>query len=108
MATTPVFLLEKFHRQTNLVGCSPWCHKRVQHDLVTKQQQQPITCRGISLTKFLSVVALDDRPTEGKALENQVVNAFDHYNGNDDKGCGARLFETALDCYGEKMTSTGL
>ena len=66
---------------------------------MTKQQQQPpITCRDISLTKFLSVVALDDGPTEGKALENQVVNAFDHYSGSDEKGCGARLFETALDC----------
>ena len=66
---------------------------------MTKQQQPPpITLRGISLTKFLSVLALDDGPTEGKALENQVINAFDHYSGHDDKGCGARLFETGLVC----------
>ena len=28
------------HRQRSLVGCSLWGHKRVGHDLVTKQQQQ--------------------------------------------------------------------
>lgn len=51
-----------------------------------------MTCKGISFTKLLSVVALDDRPTEDKALGNQVINAFDHYSGNDDKTCGARFF----------------
>ena len=37
---TPVLLPGKFHRQRSLVGYSPWGHKRVRHDLVTKQQQQ--------------------------------------------------------------------
>ena len=30
--------LEKSHGQSNLGGCSPWGHKRVTHDLVTRQQ----------------------------------------------------------------------
>ena len=32
--------LENLHGQMSLVGYSPWGHKRVRHDLVTKQQQQ--------------------------------------------------------------------
>ena len=37
---TPVFLPGKSHRQRSLVGCSPWGHKRLGHNLVTKQKQQ--------------------------------------------------------------------
>ena len=37
---TPVFLPGEFHGQRSLTGYSPWGHKRVRHDLVTKQQQQ--------------------------------------------------------------------
>ena len=33
---TPVFLPGEFHEQRNLVGYSPWGHKRVGHKLVTK------------------------------------------------------------------------
>ena len=29
----------KSHGQRNLVGYSPWGHKRIRHDLATKQQQ---------------------------------------------------------------------
>ena len=36
---TPVFLPGKSHGQRSLVGCSPWGHRRVRCDLVTKQQQ---------------------------------------------------------------------
>ena len=36
---TPVFLPGKFHGQRSQVGYSPWGHKRVRHDLETKQQQ---------------------------------------------------------------------
>ena len=36
---TPVFLPEKSHGQKRLVGYSPWGHKRVGHNLATKQQQ---------------------------------------------------------------------
>ena len=32
---TPVFLPGEFHGQRNLVGYSPWCHKRVRHNWVT-------------------------------------------------------------------------
>ena len=37
---TPVFSPGKSYGQKSLVGHSPWSHKRVRHDLVTKQQQQ--------------------------------------------------------------------
>ena len=33
---TPVFLPEKFHGQRGMVGYSPWGHKKVGHNLVTK------------------------------------------------------------------------
>ena len=36
----PIFLPGKSHGQRSLAGCSPWGHKRVRHNLVTKQQQQ--------------------------------------------------------------------
>ena len=36
---TPALLLEKAHGQRSLVGYMPWGCKRVEHDLVTKQQQ---------------------------------------------------------------------
>ena len=36
---TPAFLPGISHGQRSLAGYSPWGHKRVQHDLVTKQQQ---------------------------------------------------------------------
>ena len=35
---TPVFLPEKSHGHRSLKGYSPWGHKRVRHDLATKQQ----------------------------------------------------------------------
>ena len=37
---TPVLLPGKSHGQRSLVDCSPWGHKRVGHDLASKQQQQ--------------------------------------------------------------------
>ena len=36
---TSVFLPGKLHGQRSLAHYSPWGHKRVRHDLVTKQQQ---------------------------------------------------------------------
>ena len=36
----PVFLPRKSPAQTSLVNYSPWAHKRVRHDLETKQQHQ--------------------------------------------------------------------
>ena len=35
---TPTFLPKKSHGQRSLAGYSPWGHKRVTYDLVTKQQ----------------------------------------------------------------------
>ena len=37
---TPVFLPGESHGRRSSVGCSPWGHKRVRYNLVTKQQQQ--------------------------------------------------------------------
>ena len=36
---TPVFFLGELHGQSSLAGYSPWDHKGVGHNLVTKQQQ---------------------------------------------------------------------
>ena len=41
----------KSHEQMSLEGCSPWGHKRVSHDLATKQQKQNSETLGM----FLSV-----------------------------------------------------
>ena len=38
---TPVFLSEKSRGQRKLVGYSPWGHKRIRHDLVTKTTTNP-------------------------------------------------------------------
>ena len=35
---TPVFLPGKSHRQRRLAGYNPWGHRRVRHNLVSKQQ----------------------------------------------------------------------
>ena len=40
MATCSVFLPGKSCGQRNLVGYSPWDHRRVRHNLVTKEQQE--------------------------------------------------------------------
>ena len=39
METIPLFFPGKSHGHRNLAGNSPWDHKRVGHNLVTKQQQ---------------------------------------------------------------------
>ena len=51
---TPVFLPWKSHGQRNLVGYSPWGHKRVGYNLATKQQQIQIKQRLHILKKFLT------------------------------------------------------
>ena len=39
---TPVLLPEKAHGQRSLVDYSPWGHKRVRHNLATKQQDKRV------------------------------------------------------------------
>ena len=39
---TPIFLTGKSHGQRSLVSYSSWDHKRVRHNLATKQQQQQL------------------------------------------------------------------
>ena len=43
MATHSSILAGKSHPQRSLAGYSPWIHKRVGHNLATKQQQQTTT-----------------------------------------------------------------
>ena len=40
---TSIFLPVKPHGQRNLMGYSPWSHKRVGYDLTTKQQQRMLS-----------------------------------------------------------------
>ena len=47
---TAIFLPGEFHGQRSLVGYSPWDHKRVRHDLETKQQQCPTSLLPPSLS----------------------------------------------------------
>ena len=60
---TPVFLAGKSHGQRNLAAYSPWGSRRVQHDLVTKQQLQNRakfyciqTYYGTQIFYFLSII----------------------------------------------------
>ena len=46
---TPVFLPRKSHGQRSLAGYSPWGHKRVGHDLATKQHQPTNQSLGLVL-----------------------------------------------------------
>ena len=39
---TPAFLPRKSHGQRSLVGCSPWGHRAVGRDLMTKQEEDLI------------------------------------------------------------------
>ena len=52
MASTPVFFPGESHEQRSPAGCSPWDHKRVRHDLATKQQHV-FSLTGDSLNFFL-------------------------------------------------------
>ena len=52
---TPVFLPGKSHGQRGLVGYSPWGHKKIWHDWVTKQHGHSL---GLALTKFHVTVLL--------------------------------------------------
>ena len=45
---SPVFLPGKSHGQRSLAGCSAWGHKRVGHDLATKQPQQLLRKTGLN------------------------------------------------------------
>ena len=49
---TPVFLPGKSHGQRSLVDYSPWGHKRVRHNLATKQQRNWNKCPVLSETKL--------------------------------------------------------
>ena len=55
---TPVFLSGKSHGQRSLVGCSPWRHKRVRHNLGTKQQTNYHSHRTLPKCKSDSAASL--------------------------------------------------
>ena len=52
MATFPGFLPGKSHGQRSLVGHTSFGHKRVGHDLATKQQQQTWWLRTTEIYSF--------------------------------------------------------
>ena len=53
MATIPLFLPGKSDGQESLTDYSPWGHKRVRHDLATKQQQKSIATLIVSLEELI-------------------------------------------------------
>ena len=63
---TPIFLPEKSYGQKSLAGYSPWAHKRVGHDVATKQQQY--------ITE-LSVIHVDI-PEYSLSLTKGVINCL--------------------------------
>ena len=63
MATTPVFLPEKFHGQRNWADYSPGGRKRAGHDLVTKCDINRIQCCTLVRSSQLRV-----RPVQLRSL----------------------------------------
>ena len=59
----PVFLPGKSHGQRSLVGYSPWGHKRIGHNLVTKQQFLVYLFCSIYVHVFCNTTYLDYRHT---------------------------------------------
>ena len=55
---TLVFVPGKSHGQGSLVGYTPWGHKRVGHDLMTKQQQQLNMYPEVELLDHMQTLAL--------------------------------------------------
>ena len=55
---TPIFLTGKSHRQRGLVGYSPWGHKRVGHDLITKQQRGKTKLLKINSMVFIIMICV--------------------------------------------------
>ena len=49
---TPVFLPGKCHGQRSLASYSPWSHKRVRHNLATKQQQEQSSLKHSHWNRF--------------------------------------------------------
>ena len=70
---TPVFLPGKSHGPRNLVGYSPWGHKRVWHDLATKQQCALFTNEkhGIQQNKNLTNCL---PPSEQQSLNSRPIS----------------------------------
>ena len=55
--STSVFLPGKSHGQRSLAGCSPWSHKIVRHDSVTKQQEGPSVFSFLRNIHIVSIAA---------------------------------------------------
>ena len=66
---TPVFLSGKSHEQKSLMGYSPWDCKRVEHDLVTKQQHS-MSC------KLLDYKLSRDRNPILNPIRNPIIQLF--------------------------------
>ena len=68
---TPIFLPGKSHGQGNLAGSSPWGHKRVAHDLATKQQAWHYYIKSLSVVRLYCLPLL--RPLWLFALQYRII-----------------------------------
>ena len=66
---TPVFLPEQSHGQRGLMGHSPWGHKRVGHNLVTKPQ--PYKMNGLSSSPFIPPLLSSDTRQQHMFLKSK-------------------------------------
>ena len=69
---TPVFLPGKSHGQRILAGYSPWGHKRVRHDSLTKEKQ--------SISRILALSVLSDHESWGTRFSNSTNSIRDIFS----------------------------
>ena len=60
---TPVFLPEEFHGQRSLVGYSPWCCKRVRHNLATDYTREDHWIKAVHSLAAAAAKLLQSCPT---------------------------------------------
>ena len=80
---TPIFLSGKPHGERSLAGYSPWHHKRVGHDLVTKQQQGDrrgqgslVCCSPWDHKELDTTQQLNKKKTVLKAIGQQLLKSI--------------------------------
>ena len=81
--STPVFLPRKSYGQRSLAGCSPWSHKRVRHDWVTKWQpirNMPFWIYQLWLCNLFSTLAMFQQNVTSLWVDNclniRLMNDF--------------------------------
>ena len=76
MQPTPAFLPGKSSGQRSLVGYSPWGHKSVRHDLVTKQQQCLLEWKIKDLIENILLSVPPSTDLSLTALQTEQVHQF--------------------------------